>query len=138
MANVDVGAIQVLGSCFDQSNKPSTGKKCSILLKWSDAKLKREELKRSVKFVFDGPCKPEMLWSSVAEADAKDDCCATAYFVPTKAGVYQLTVKFMGKKLRPEPFKIEVVGDDLDVSNLLSKVSSGVFWCFEFSGGERI
>lgn len=97
------------------------------MLKWADENVKREDFKMNTKFTIDGPTKPDILWSSVAESEIPDKNCTAAYFVPVKSGKYKLTIKYMGKKIRSDPFQIDVGGPDLDVAKLLSKVYDKLF-----------
>ncbi|KAH9522248.1 filamin-A [Dermatophagoides farinae] len=122
---IDINKIKVFGKFLDPNSgkKPTTGKKCLILIRSDDESVDKSVLKRSLTCTVDGPNnKPEVLWSTaIAEPDI-DERTIVGYFVPTKPGKHKLTVKCQGKKLSGSPYEYDVAGECLDISKLLEKV----------------
>lgn len=124
--SIDVNKIKVFGAYLDPNSgkKPTTGKKVPILIRSEDPNLTKTELKRSLACIVDGPTKPEVLWSAVADQELDiDERTIVGYFVPTKPGKHKLFVKCNGKRVPTAPFEYDVVGESLDISKLLEKVT---------------
>lgn len=125
MSNIDVEKIKIFGSFLglNSKKKPQTGKKCLILVKSEQENLTKADLKKALTLSVDGPTKPEVLWSTVADDEPEiNERTLIAYFVPIKAGKHKLTVRCNGKKISAAPFEYQVEGEDLDVSKILEKV----------------
>lgn len=125
MGDIDINKIKVFGAYLDRSSgrNPMTGKKCPILIKSEDANITKNKLRESLTCTVDGPTKPEVIWSTVADQEPDfDERTLVAYFVPIKPGKHKLTIRCNGKKLPSTPFEYEVSGEAIDLSKLLEKV----------------
>lgn len=126
MSNIDIEKIKIFGSFLgvNSKKKPQTGKKCLILVKSEQENLTKGDLKKALSLNVDGPTKPEVLWSTIADDEPEiNERTLIAYFVPIKEGKHKLTVRCNGKKISPVPFEYQVEGENLNVEKILEKVS---------------